>query len=460
MARLTQVMPSDDMSFETDPDPRVTVLAVSALNRLARQAIEAGLPLLWVSGEISNLTFAASGHLYFSLKDESAQVRCVMFRNRAALLPFRPASGAHVEVRALATLYEPRGEFQLDVESIRRAGVGALYEAFERLKARLESEGLFDAARRRMLPRFPRRIGVITSLQAAALRDVLATLARRAPHLPVIVYPTPVQGEEAPRGIVAALGQAASRAECDVLILARGGGSIEDLRAFNDESVARAIAACPLPVVSGVGHETDTTIADLVADERAATPTAAAERVSATWLEARARLRLNSQRAHAAMRRGLERAMQRTDLAAHRLISPAERLHRLRLSTGQLALRLHAGWHAAQRERHHALDRSRLRLASSRPDVAAAAQRLHGIDRRLALACRAWIERRRRELRALAVNLAHLDPKAALARGYAIVRTGDGRIVRDAATLVRGQPVELQFAAGRAEASVLRTREG
>ena len=253
------------------------ILTISLLNRLARERLESAFPLCWVAGEVSNLTIASSGHAYFSLKDSSAQVRCVMFRNRAQLLGWRLENGQHIEARVLVTLYEARGDFQLNVETARKAGVGNLYEQFVRLKEKLEREGLFAEERKRPLPAFPRRLGVVTSLQAAALRDVLSTLKRRAPHLEIVLYPTLVQGEEAPAQIVAALETASRRSECDVLILCRGGGSLEDLWAFNDETVARAIRACRVPVVAGIGHETDFTIADFAADRRAATPTAAAE---------------------------------------------------------------------------------------------------------------------------------------------------------------------------------------
>ncbi len=263
------------------------VIAVSALNRMAREALEAALPLLWVGGEISNLTRASSGHVYFTLKDASAQVRCAMWRNRAQLLAFRPENGMRVEARALVTLYEARGDYQLNVEALRPAGIGNLFEAFNRLKARLAAEGLFDPDQRRPLPRFPRAVGIVTSLQAAALRDVLVTLRRRAPHLPVVLYPAPVQGADAAARLVAAVRDAGRRAPqdgIDLLLLVRGGGSIEDLWSFNDEALARALRACPLPVVCGVGHETDFTIADFAADLRAPTPTGAAEIASAGWL--------------------------------------------------------------------------------------------------------------------------------------------------------------------------------
>ena len=244
-------------------------LSVSQLNRAVAALLERGLPPLGVVGEISNFTRAASGHWYFTLKDAGAQVRAVMFRGRAQGVGFVPREGDRVEVRALAGLYAARGDFQLTVEAMRRAGAGDLYQRFLQTKERLQREGLFEAERKRALPALPRAVGVVTSPQAAALRDVLTTLRRRAPQVPVILYPSAVQGADAPAGLLAALVAAGARGECDVLLLVRGGGSIEDLWAFNDEALARAIAASPVPVVSGVGHETDFTIADFVADARA-----------------------------------------------------------------------------------------------------------------------------------------------------------------------------------------------
>ena len=249
-----------------------SVLTVSALNQAVAQLLERNIPLTWVSGEISNFTRAASGHWYFTLKDQAAQVRAVMFRGRAQYAGFMPREGDKVEVRALVTLYAPRGDYQLSVEAIRRAGLGNLYEAFLQLKAQLTAEGLFDQQRKRTIPGFVRSIGIVTSPQAAALRDILTALQRRAPHIRIVLYPTPVQGEGSPQKIAQAIATASSRAECDVLLVCRGGGSIEDLWSFNEEIVARAIAACSMPVISGVGHETDFTISDFAADMRAATP--------------------------------------------------------------------------------------------------------------------------------------------------------------------------------------------
>ncbi|MBL8502035.1 MAG: exodeoxyribonuclease VII large subunit, partial [Rhodocyclaceae bacterium] len=329
------------------------ILSVSALNHMARQALENRFPLLWVSGEISNLRRPASGHLYFALKDESAQVDCVMFRGRAQLVPFRLQDGLRVEARALVTLYEARGGFQLNVEALRHAGIGALFEAFARLRERLEKEGLFAPERRQPLPRHPRRIGIVTSPQAAALRDILAALARRAPHLPLILYPTLVQGEGAAANIAEAIGRAAARAECDVLIVARGGGSIEDLWAFNEEIVVRAAARSAIPLISAVGHETDTTLIDFAADRRAPTPTAAAEMAVPVRQDLVLQLRALADRGDAGMRRELQQlgatleGLRRGLRDPQRLVAQAaQRLddlgERLRLRTPEAVLRQQA----------------------------------------------------------------------------------------------------------------------
>ena len=253
------------------------ILSVGDLNRAIAASLEARFDTVWVSGEISNFKAYDSGHWYFSLKDEEGQIRCVMFRGRNGQVGFMPQSGDLVEVSASLGMYVPRGDIQLTIQTLRRAGMGGLYEAFLKLKAKLAKEGLFDEERKREIPFHPRSIGIITSPQAAALKDVLSTLARRAPHIPIVIYPTLVQGPDAPSGIIAALKAAEKENAVDVILLVRGGGSIEDLWAFNDEQLAYAIAQSPIPVVSGVGHETDFTIADFVADLRASTPTGAAE---------------------------------------------------------------------------------------------------------------------------------------------------------------------------------------
>ena len=435
------------------------ILSVSALNHMARQALENRFSLLWVSGEISNLRRPASGHLYFALKDESAQVDCVMFRGRAQLVPFRLQDGLRVEARALVTLYEARGGFQLNVEALRHAGIGALFEAFARLRERLEKEGLFAPERRQPLPRHPRRIGIVTSPQAAALRDILAALARRAPHLPLILYPTLVQGEGAAANIAEAIGRAAARAECDVLIVARGGGSIEDLWAFNEEAVARAIDACPIPVIAGIGHETDTTIADLAADCRAATPTAAAELASAGWFEAQAELSRLAEALGRQARRRLQEYMQRIDLLARRLVHPGERLGRLRAETAHLATRLAAGLRRRLGAASADLQRLESRLARCRPEVRHARRDVSDLAARLGASIEGSLAQRQTLLSSLAASLEHLSPLAVLGRGYSLVRKADGSIVRDARQLSVAEAVQLTFGSGAAEAQVTRLND-
>jgi len=430
------------------------VLTVSQLNRLARELLQQNFPLSWVSGEISNLTRATSGHVYFSLKDESAQVRCVMFRNRAQLVPWRLENGQQIEAQALVTLYEARGEFQLNIEGLRRAGIGALFEAYARLREKLEREGLFAAEKKRPLPRFPRCIGIVSSPQAAALRDIITTLQRRAPHLPVVLYPVPVQGEGAAEKIAAAILSAGQRSECDVLIVARGGGSIEDLWAFNDESVARAIAASSLAVISGIGHETDTTIADFVADRRAATPTAAAELVSAGWFSAAHELAALGSALQRCLRTSVESRMQRLDLLAHRLLHPGARVRQDRQLVAHLSTRLHAA--LARRLRHHAvaLERWRWQLRQARPSTHELVSRLALAGQALHAATTRHLAQRQQQLGTLGAALTQLSPQATLERGYSIVRGSHGEVVSRSSQVVSGDLVELHFAHGWAHGRI------
>jgi len=430
------------------------VITVSELNRTARALIERQLPLLWVAGEISNFRRYDSGHCYFVLKDAQAQVRCVFFRHRAQHLDWKPVDGAQVEVRAVPTLYEARGDFQLNVESMRQAGSGALYEAFARLKARLEAEGLFDPARKRPLPRFPRCIGIVTSLQAAALRDVLTTLGRRMPGLPVVIYPTLVQGEGAAAQIAAAIATAGRRAECDVLLVCRGGGSIEDLWAFNEEPVARAIVGSPMPVVSGVGHETDFTIADFAADLRAPTPTAAAELISPSRVELGAQLAQLARGLARAARRRLEQHMQGLDYLMRRLVHPGERIAEQRRHLEHLVARLTSAMgHAAETWQWRVRELAR-EWRALKPDFAAARERQRDLTLRLQRAARVRVETTAAQLKSLEAQLAQLNPENVLGRGYAIVRDARGGVVRDANRLVAGDDVSIALGRGEASARV------
>lgn len=434
--------------------PALPVLTVSELNRMARRALESQLPLLWVEGEISNFTCATSGHWYFSLKDANAQARCVMFRGRNQFAGFIPSNGDHVEIRALPSLYEARGEFQLGAENMRRAGAGKLFETFLKLKAQLEAEGLFDAARKRNLPTFPRCLGVVTSLQAAALHDVLTALARRMPSLRVVVYPTPVQGVGAGAQIATAIRTAATRAECDVLLVVRGGGSLEDLWAFNDEAVARAIAASPIPVVSGVGHETDFSLADFAADLRAPTPTAAAELASPLRSELVAQLDALARQMQRALARHQHNAAQRLDFLARRLVHPADTLRRQRAHLDQLSQRLSQFNRTNTLRRQTQLESLERRLISPARALHRKQQQLTDLASRLRRTRDSGAVRRQLTLDRLAASLAHLNPDQVLARGYSLVQRADGSVVQDADTLQAGDILNVRFRRGRARATV------
>jgi exodeoxyribonuclease VII large subunit len=442
------------------------VYSVSQLNREARMLLEEGLPPLWVTGELSNLARPASGHLYFSLKDEQAQVRCAMFRGAASRgLRFRPENGQQVLMRARAGLYEPRGEYQLIVEHMEPAGDGVLLRRLEELKKRLAAEGLFDPARRRPLPALPRRVGVVTSRTGAAVRDVLQVMRRRFPAIPVILYPVQVQGEQAKHDIVAALATAGRRAECDVLILARGGGSLEDLWAFNEEIVARAIRACPIPVVSGVGHETDFTLADLAADLRAPTPSGAAELVVPDWREWRDRLRQLERAATLAAATALARRRDRLAVLRRRLqrTHPGYVLRQHGQRLDELSARLAGGARRALGLRRlrasHALARLRVATPGVLLERRAALLARHRL--RLAAAARARLAAGGSRLAVAAASLQAYSPLNTLQRGYAIVTdAATGAVVRRAADLVPGQAVSARLAEGSVEAVVRRTRPG
>ncbi|PRY03928.1 exodeoxyribonuclease VII large subunit [Paraburkholderia sp. BL6665CI2N2] len=443
--------PESPFSSSATPGGEV-VVPVSALNRAIGTMLERSFPLVWVAGEVSNFTRAASGHWYFSIKDAQAQMRCVMFRGRAQYAEFTPREGDRIEVRALVTMYEPRGELQLNVEAVRRTGQGRLYEAFLRLKAQLEAEGLFAAERKRALPSHPRSIGIVTSLQAAALRDVLTTLSRRAPHIPVIVYPAPVQGVGVSSKLAAMVDAANARREVDVLIVCRGGGSIEDLWAFNEEVLARAIAESAIPVVSGVGHETDFTIADFAADVRAPTPTGAAELVSPQ----RVLLLRELDHRHATLARGfgrmMERRAQQLDWLARRLVSPAERLARQRTHLQQLSVRLASAGARPVRDARARFSLLQMRWQRWRPDLAGHQAKLGNLSQRLDAALLRQHERQTARIDTLAARLEVLSPQRTLERGYAAVLDAQsGRAVRAPSSLKPGRRLTVHLAEGAAD---------
>lgn len=416
--------------------------------------LSGAIPLTWVAGEISSLTCAPSGHWYFSLKDAAAQVRCVMFRSRNQYLDWQPANGMQVEVRASAGLYEPRGEFQLQVDTLRRAGLGKLFEAFERLKRQLAQEGLFEPARKRAIPAIPRRLGIITSPQAAALHDVLSTLRRQMPGLPILLYPCQVQGAAAAAQIVAALNQAYLRAECDVLIICRGGGSIEDLWPFNEESVARAVAASPIPIISGIGHETDFTITDFVADLRAPTPTAAAVLASAHHEQLAQALDALQLRLSRQWHQILQLRQQQLKRLGERLVHPGRRLGAQQTLLTQLAGRLRINYqHSAQR-RLWQYSHLAQRLARQEPDIRTQASAVLALQNRLKRALHAQLTSAFDTIAQKNSHLQHLNPMAVLARGYSVVRNEVGEIVHDVAQIGVGEKLRLQFANGSAEAQV------
>lgn len=442
------------MSESLFNENRPRILRVSELAIAINQLLASHVPLLWVSGEISNLVKAASGHWYFALKDEQAQVRCVMFRHKNQLLDKYIANGTQVELLASASLYEARGDFQLTVEQLRPAGLGVLYEKFAQLKQKLELEGLFDPSRKRPLPVFPRRIGVITSNQAAALRDVLTTLKLRLPGVPVIVYPAPVQGGGSAEKIASAIKIACQRAECDVLILCRGGGSIEDLWAFNEEIVARAIAAGTIPIICGVGHETDFTIADFVADVRAPTPTAAAQCAVPDRHALKKGLRDIAQHLLRAQRNRLQNAMQSVDYLQRRMVHPAQQLQRQTVHLEQLQQRLQRSF-AHQHDQQRWLCQSMMqRLQNAGSDFNRMQDRQRHLKDRLLNACHSGLSRRQARLDTVAQHLVLLDPQQVLARGYSLVQDSKGHLIMDATQVQTGAVLQITFAQGSVKTEV------
>ena len=416
-----------------DTPAGLRIWPVGSLLRAIADSLEARFNPVAVKGEISGFSRAVSGHCYFSLKDEQGQVRCAMFRRAAGLLDFSPRDGQLVEVRGRLGVYEPRGELQMVAESMRQAGQGNLFEQFLLLKARLDAEGLFSAERKRDLPLFPRAIGVVTSLGAAALHDVVTALQRRTPHIPVLIYPASVQGAQAPGELCQALREASQRAEVDVLLLVRGGGAMEDLWAFNDEQLARLIVAAPMPVVSGVGHETDYTIADFCADLRAPTPTAAAEMCAqpqSVWqgILAQARDRMQD-----GVQRQLQANSQRLDWTASRVSRPSHLVTRQQARLAAQAQRLrHALQSALQQQKNT----------------------LQGVSQALPQACARALQQHERRLERAQLRLAPLDPHLVLQRGYAWLADLQGQAITSAAATRTGQPLRATLADGAVDLTV------
>ena len=387
------------------------VFSVKEINRLVRELLEQSFPSFWISGEISNFISASSGHWYFSLKDDEAQVRCTMFKNKNMAADWVPKNGEKIEAKCFIGLYEARGEYQLNIEVIRHAGAGLLSEAFNQLKEKLLKEGLFEPTRKKPIPQFPQSIGVITSPTGAAIEDILITLKRRSPHIPIFIYPSLVQGKEAPSAIVKAIETANTRMECDVLILARGGGSIEDLWAFNEEIVARAIIASKIPTITGVGHETDTTIADFVSDLRAPTPTGAAELVTSHTIELIKTMQAYKNQLNKMMASVIRELIQKVDYLEKRLISPRQQIQRQKEQINQYIQRINQSMKNAMIQYRLNIDKLKL-------------------------------------------NLDHLSPHAVLSRGYSIITNVDGQIVNNINQLKLDDKIHIQLNHGQADANI------
>jgi exodeoxyribonuclease VII large subunit len=440
-----------------DKQPRAPdrdVYSVSRLNQTARKLLEQGLARIWLEGELSNLARPSSGHLYFTLKDSKAQIRGAMFRSRNQLLRFRPEEGMQVLVRAKISLYEPRGDYQLIAEAMQEAGDGVLQQAFDALKLKLEKEGLFNPETKQVLPTLPGRIGVITSPSGAAIRDVLSVLKRRFPAIPVLVYPVPVQGKDAGREIAAMLQTAAARKECDVLILTRGGGSLEDLWAFNEEIVARAIHDCPIPVISAVGHEVDFTIADFVADQRAPTPSAAAELVSPDQAEWQTQVRALETRGARLIRQALADSQERLRWLDQRLQlrHPGQHLRQQAQRLDELEQRYRLAINSYFNKLRYSLNEAlaRLKQASPAHQISRTELQRQALAQRLRTAMSSLLQTRQQQLAVACKSLDTISPLATLDRGYAIVtRQEDNHILHSANTVKAGEQIEARLARGR-----------
>lgn len=433
------------------------IYSVSELTAEIKETLEDRFPFVWVTGEISNFRVPGSGHFYFTLKDAHAQIAAVMFKGQNRKLKFRPEDRMRVTGFGRVGVYEPRGAYQIILEYLEPRGVGELHLAFEQLKARLQAEGLFDAERKRPLPFLPAKVGVVTSPTGAAIHDILRVIARRYPDMPVEIAPARVQGEGAEREIAAALARLDARPDIEVILLARGGGSLEDLQAFNSEAVARAVFACRVPVVSGVGHETDVTIADFVADVRAPTPSAAAELAVPVKAELEARREATTRALVAAMERRIEAERKEMSAFSRRLVHPRRRVQDWQLRVDDLTGRLRRSMdHAIRHRRERLAWRSeRLRAASPAGTVRRAAERIEGFRRTLPANLRLRIRELRTRAAETAARLRALSPDAILARGYGVARTvPEGDVIREAGRLTVGQLVDIRVARGRFRARV------
>ena len=444
----------------TEPPENVNAadaISVSVLIGRAKNALERALPLCWVNGEISGFKRAASGHCYFDLKDDAAQIACVLYRNRAALVGFELKDGAQVELRVRPAIYEPRGSLQFAVEQARLAGVGRLFEAFLRLKAKLEAEGLFAEDLKRELPAFPKRIGLITSTKAAALADMLRVLRDRWPPAEVILYAASVQGANAPGELLTALNAANARRECDVLIIGRGGGSIEDLWAFNDEALTRAVAASNIPIVSAVGHEIDFTLCDFAADARAPTPTAAAALVTPSREDMLSYVANLDEAIRAGMRRRLDQFGERLDRTSARLVGSRALLAPWREALLRKQARLQPSLLSLQPTHRARINAAQQRLTRTLQQSRTTANRVAQLQSRLDVSLTGILTMQRNRLHTHAQALELLNPLGVLDRGYALVLDAAGQAVTDASTLDVGAALHIQVQRGQIEADVTKT---
>lgn len=449
-------MPEFNSSPAASPDRQRHVFSVSELNNAAKYLLENQFPAVWLEGEISNLVQPRSGHIYLTLKDDNAQLRCAMFRGNNLHLNFKPKDGVQVLVRGRLSLFTPRGDYQLIIDQMEQAGLGALQRAFEQLKAKLQAEGLFDDARKRPVPLRPGRIGVITSPTGAAIHDILSVLQRRFPLTEIIVYPTLVQGNEAPAQICAAIAKANARQECDVLIVGRGGGSLEDLWSFNDEKVARAIAASDLPVVSAVGHQIDFTIADFVADLRAPTPSAAAELLSADADEMLSALAGYEQWLEDFMQSRIDNYRQRLQWLTRQLKHPGKRLEEHAQRLDELDLRLRQSVQRQLQLQQSHLNTARARLQSHTPVHAllACKRQLETLSGSLQKAMQARLHNEGRDIGHLAQRLNTVSPLNTLGRGYSILQTPGGDVVQNTQQVQPGDSLRARLRLGELRCTV------
>lgn len=433
-------------------DPARDILTPTQLNTLARDLLESAFPLVWVEAELGNVTRPASGHLYFTLKDSRAQVKCAMFKPKSQWLKFVPREGLRVLGRGRLTLYEARGDYQLVLDHLEEAGEGALRRAFEELKARLQAEGLFDEARKRPLPPYPRRLAVITSPSGAAVRDVLSVLARRFPLLEVEILPTQVQGATAAAQITSLVRRAGASGRYDIVLVTRGGGSLEDLWAFNDEQLARAIAASPVPVVSAVGHETDFSLSDFAADLRAPTPSVAAELLVPNHSDLDVRLQGLQRRLSTLQQQSLRQAMQRADRAILRLqaMRPQARLQLLQRRQQEARRRLESAWREQLERRRSHLRHAAAVLRATQPQrrLTILRERLQALGLRPQAAIARQLQGDTLKLRGLARSLEAVSPLATVARGYSIIADAEGRLVRSVAQVQPGDVVSARLGDG------------